>query len=297
MTIYGAGYRTLDYQQTGMWTRMWPVAWNVYRGLFRKRAGILLFVACMGPALFNIGVMMLQMGVMSVGASAEHLQTLREMSPRMNAGAIEFYLATIVEYPSFLAFVVLCAVVACRAIAKDRETGALEIYWTRCIEPRGYLFAKWLGSFLLVATVTVAAPLITWVMACLIAPDWSYLESSIAFVPRVLLAITLFTAVMTWLAVMFSSVATTANMASILWFSMLIGMDAIVRALVGLFHGEWAFKALNPWDAMQRITEWLSGYTPNEDFPVSYALISIAVVVGGLTAWSLRKMRRVEAIG
>ena len=86
-------------------------------------------------------------------------------------------------------------------------------------------------------------------------------------------------------------------MASILWFSLLIGMDAIVRALVGLFPGEWGFKALNPWDAMQRITEWLSAYTPREDFPVSYALISMAILGGGLTAWSLRRMRRVEAIG
>ena len=297
MTIYGAGYRKLTYEQTSMWTRLWPIAWGEYRVLFRKKLGVLMFLLCLGPSLFNLGVLMLFMGVIQIGAGAETLDRMAEMNPRMSPSTIEFFFTPISEPPSFLVFLLLTASVSCRAIAKDRETRAMEIYWTRCIEPAGYFFAKWFGSFMLIGTVTVVAPLFVWIMGCVTAPDWGYLEHTITFVPRVLLALTIFTALLTTIAVMFSAVAATANLASILWLSLIAGSAAVGRALSRFFPGEHGFKAINPWDASKRVAEWVSGYPPAQPFSVGVAWFALFVIIGGLGVLASRRTRRLEAIG
>lgn len=297
MTIHGTGYRALSYRQVSGWVRLWPVARGEYRGLFRRWPGIVLFIACLMPGLFNLGVMFLQVGVMQVGAGEDQLARLRGGNPRMDSGSIEFFLTPIAEAPSFLAFVVLTALASGRAIAKDRESGALELYWTRCIEPAGYFAAKWFGSFLLVATMTVGLPLVTWLLAGLLAPDWSYFESTLRTVPRVLLALAVFTAILTSLAVMLSAVAGTAKLAAIAWFSLLIGTATLGRILASVFEGTWWLKAINPWDASKRVAEWLCAYTPRQDYPVGYALAGLCLFLGGFAILTVRRMRRVEAIG
>jgi len=297
MAIYGTGYRGLDYRQNSMAARLLPIVWGEYRALFRRRMGVVLFFVCLGPALFNLATVLLQMGVLQIGGATERLQQLRSINPRMDGTRIEFFLSLLSEPPSFLAFLVLTAVVSCRSIAKDRETRALEIYWTRCVEPRGYFLAKALGCFLLLGTVTVAAPLVTWVLGCLLAPDWTYLQATLGFVPRVLAALAIFTAILTGIAVMFSAVAGTANLASILWFSLIVGAAAVGRVLARVFPGEWWFKVINPWDAGKRVAEWICGYTPVENYPVVDAWIALGVVIGGLGILVVRRTRRFEGIG
>jgi ABC-type transport system involved in multi-copper enzyme maturation permease subunit len=294
MSIYGAGYRALQYVPMPAWRRLWSVARLEYTVLFKRRLGIVMFILCLLPALFNLGVMLVQVGVMRIGAGEEHLVEMRAEFPRMDPAAMDFFLTPLNEPPSFLVFVLLTGLVSCRAIAKDRESRALEIYWTRCITPLGYFAAKWFGSLLLLGTIIVAAPALVWVLAVLLAPDWSYLEQTIGMVPRVLGALAVFTAAMTAIAVMFSAVATTANLASILWFSLLIGTGAVGRVLAQVFPGEWWLKAINPWDAVKRVAEWLAGHTPREDYPVGYGLVFSGAVIALLAAWTARRIRRAE---
>ena len=170
MAIYGVGYRALDYRPTGTWSRLWPIAWQEYRGLFRRRLGVTAFVICLAPGLFNLVAMLLQTGLLQLGVGQERIQRAAQLNPRLDPSQIEFFLTSaLAEPPPFVVFLVLTSLVSCRAIAKDRQSGAFEIYWTRGVGPRGYFLAKWLGSFLLCATVFVAVPLVIWVLAILMS--------------------------------------------------------------------------------------------------------------------------------
>jgi len=219
--------------------------------------------------------------------------------PRMNPRVIEFFLTPLLaEVFSLVIFLLLTSLVSCRAIAKDRETHALEIYWTRGIGPRGYFFGKWLGSVLLVGTVFVAAPAIVWLFGVLMAPGWDLFHETIVFIPRLLLGLSLFTAVLTYIAVSFSAIATTANFASILWFFLLLGSAAMVRLLAfRLFQGEWWIKAVDPWDAGKRLVEWICGVAPQQSYSPWVALVSLATVVAVVTLLMLRRLRLNEAVG
>ncbi len=297
MTIYGRGYRRLEYAPTTAWRRLWPVAGGEYRTLLRRRLGVVAFLLCLVPSIVNLGIMLLQTGVWQLGPDREWLAELRQQFPRNDPEAIDFYLVPIVgEVFSFVIFVMLTSLVSCRAIAKDRESNALEIYWTRGIGPGGYFFAKWLGSFLLVATPFVAAPALIWVLGVLMAPDWGMLERTVAFVPRVLLALALFTAALSYVAVAFSAMAGTANFATLLWLFLILGTAAVGRVLARVLQGEWWLKAINPWDAAKRLAECVAGYTPREDYDPLAAAAALALVLLGVTAGVLRRMRATEAL-
>ncbi|MEM7205083.1 MAG: ABC transporter permease [Planctomycetota bacterium] len=294
MTVYGRGYRPFTFEPTSPRARLWAVAELELRTLFRTRLGLMAFLICLGPSIANLGILLIFSGVWRVGASPERLRSW----PRTNPEAIDFYLQPIIgDVFAFVIFLVLTSLVSCRAIAKDRESNALELYWTRGVGPRGYFFAKWLGSVLLLGSAFVVAPAVTWLLGVLMAPDWGTLERTIEFVPSVLLALTVFTAVISYLAVAFSAVAATANTATVFWFFLLLGTAAATRVLSLVFVDEWWFKALSPWDAAKRVAEWICGYVPRRDYNPAIAVLSLVVVVGVLTALALRRLRRAEAVG
>ncbi len=293
MAIYGTGYRALEYAPTPRWRRLWPIAGYELRALFRRRLGVVLFLLCMIPAVANLGILLAWAGVWQLGAG-DRLVGMARFDPT----TLDFYITpTVGEVPSFVVFLILSTLVSCRAIAKDRETAALEIYWTRGVRPLGYFAAKWLGSFLLIGLAFVLAPAVTWGVGAILAPDGSFWQQTSAFMPRVLLALTLFTAVLTFVAVGFSAIADNANGASLLWFVVLLGTTAVVRVLSRVFQGEWALKAINPWDAMKRIAEWISGATPVNDYSPGYALASIVVLVGVTGVVASRRLTEHGGVG
>ena len=48
MAIYGAGYRPLDYRPTSAMRRLWPIACQEYKALFRRKLGVFAFIANFG---------------------------------------------------------------------------------------------------------------------------------------------------------------------------------------------------------------------------------------------------------
>ena len=46
MTIFGVGYRSLEYQVRPPHERWWPVLAGEFRSLFRSRWGVFLFIGC-----------------------------------------------------------------------------------------------------------------------------------------------------------------------------------------------------------------------------------------------------------
>ena len=156
------GYRAASYEPVPAWRRWWPLARQQLRSLFGTRWGVGLFFLCVVPALVRLVLLLVFFGVLNFGPVE-----IRDQMPRPGADfarfdpfRVEFYVDDVLQVMPGMVFVLLLTTVgAARSIARDRTTNALELYWTRGIAPWTYLFAKWVGATLLVATLTVLAPL------------------------------------------------------------------------------------------------------------------------------------------
>jgi hypothetical protein len=174
-------------------------------------------------------------------------------------------------------------------------TNALELYWTRGISPRAYLFAKWLGSFMLVSLLTVAVPLVLWLSAVLLADDWSLLTDTAAQFGRVLAGLVLVTAVWTGICIQISALCASANTAMVLWSMLLVGSSALGAVMATLLREPWLASSISVWEAGAVIVRAVAGVPQG-----NVSLAGAALVLGGLFALLsvpvLRRLRVVEAI-
>lgn len=290
MTIHGSGYRRAGYRPTPVARRIWAVAREEARLLFRTRLGVVVYGICQLPVAIAVVILLLAMGVIEIGAGIAPARFVRP-GTLLDPASHAFFLDARLKTTGFLTFVVLTCLVSCRAIAKDRAAGALEIYWTRGITPGGYFLGKWAGSFLLLASVFVAGPALQWGMGIWVAPDWSYLDQTLGFVPRALAGLAVLSALGSLMAVTFSALAGTPGLATVAWLVLLLGTEAVARLLARLFGDVWSFKALAPWDALKRVVEWIAGVRPLQDYPVELAAAGLAATLLALGAALVRRLR------
>jgi ABC-type transport system involved in multi-copper enzyme maturation permease subunit len=293
MVIHDTGYHALDYSPQSAWRRIWPLAVIEFRTLFRTKLGLLLFVLCSLPAVGSLGLLMVRMGIWRLGP--ERQLDLGALSGRADPANARFYVDPVIN-ESYLPFLVLTAIVGSRAISKDRATNALEILWTRGVTPVGYFAGKWLGSFLLLAIPALGYPIVLWLLAVLMAPDWSFLQQTLAFLPGVLLGLFLFTACLSYLAVAFSALTSSPNFASILWVFFIAGTAALGRALARIFRGDWFWESINPVDALRRVVQWLAGTPLTFPVPLDSAAALAAGYLVGVTLLLARRLRLQAAI-
>ncbi|MCC6670102.1 MAG: hypothetical protein IT458_03515 [Planctomycetes bacterium] len=298
MVIHGSGYRKLSYEPTSMLRRLLPIGAMEFRAMFRSRWGILGLICCAVPSLVSLFLMTVRFGAwqfMAEGPGVPRGRGLPGLTSRADPYDIAFYLDPILR-ESFLVFVLLTTVVSCRAIAKDRGTQALEIYWTRAITPLGYFLAKWLGSAALLGVLFVGCPLLLWILAVFMAPDWGLFTTTIHFVPQVLLGLSALTLLLTYLAVALSALADRPNFATILWMILIAGSLPLVEILARAFRGQYWVHAFSPWQAGARIVNWIAGVTPVRDYPVWIAFAVLGGMLALVTLLMSRRLRLVEAI-
>lgn len=299
MTIYGTGYRSLDYQPTGWTARLWPVATNEVRSMFRPRFGVwamyLTLLVCCFPFLLRLFLLAVRLGVAQFGPLDRRGPLGQGGPPEWDPEMIEFYLHPVVGQ-SLFGFVIVTCLVSCRAMAKDRVTDALEIYWTRGITPRGYFLAKWFGSVMLLGALFVGLPLVVWIIGVFMAPDWGLLQATVGSLPRLVLALVLVTVVLSYLAVAFSALAGSPNLAIVLWLVLLLGSVALGQVLSHAVRGESWYQAISPWESARRLAEWITGVAPTRDFAPVTALLFLGGYATVLTALMQRRLRLVEAV-
>lgn len=297
MTVYGLDYRPGPYQPTTRLQRLWPLAWMEFRALFRHKWGILLFLFCIGPAIVRLVFLLVWLGVLSFDGRARHVA---HDVPNEFQGFIPtnvgFYVEPVVamEQGAFFFFLLLSAMTSARAIARDRGTNALELFWTRGISPTGYFLGKWFGSFLLLGCMTIAAPVALWAIGTVLAEDWSFLTDTVAFMPRVVLGLTVFTVVLSGLSVLVSASSSSANVAMILWCGLLAGSLALSGAMWGITHDDQC-RQYSVFECASTLARACTGTLP------SYASVGGALAeLGGLGAVLLvivrRRLRTTEAI-
>lgn len=298
MTIHDLGYRTLEYRPTATVTRLLTLARVELRAVFRSRRGVALFCLCLLPAVVSAVILLMQMGVLEIGPDRFREVAFRATPGWINAWSGEFYLEPPVRgFSSRLPFLVLTAWVTVRSIPRDRVAGALELLWTRGITPRGYVLARWAGSFGLLALPCVLAPLVLWVLGLLTAPDDSaFFASTAPFVPGVLAGLVVFTAVLTALAVLLSAVPARPNAAAVLWVVTILGTATLARVMTELVPALPAAAAVSPWYAGERLVEAIAGVPSRWGFGAGTAAASLALWLAAAGALAARRLRLREAL-
>lgn len=306
MTIFDTGYSSIEYQCVSPLARLWPVIKLEFLQIFRTKKGLLIFIAC---TAFIVVKALLLWATLSPDseAMAQGIEILERMSPSLSPLRPEFYINHATDW-GWLPFLLLTSLVGVRSIAGDRAVNALEIYWTRGITPWGYFFGKWMGSFLLLSAAFLVGPLLLWLYGVVAAADGTYFERTWEFMPQVLLALTLNCLAMSFLAVGFSAMSASPNVAMFLWLLMIGGSKTVGGLLSTLANHEmlrtdtvyepsW-YKAICPYEGMIRIQEDMVGMAPGpSDFEQVWIAWAILGVYGLVVLVNLRRfLRTTEAV-
>lgn len=290
-------YRVDSFRPVPAVRRWWPLAAREFMALFRTRWGLAMFFLCSVPGIGRLIMLLIAFGVVRFGQFRPSLPRRGPATPaEFDPFRVEFYVDPVIAVmPGMIVVLLLSSLVSARAIARDRMTNALELYWTRGISPRAYLFAKWLGSFMLVSLLTVAVPLVLWLSAVLLADDWSLLIDTAAQFGLVLTGLVLVTAFWTGICILISALCASANTAMVLWSMLLVGSSALGAVMATLLRESWLASTISVWEAGAVIVRTVAGI-PQANASVPGA----ALVLGGLFALLLlpvlRRLRLVEAI-
>lgn len=293
-------YRTATWRPVPMWRRAWPLVWQEATVLFRSKWGVALFFFCLLPAFVRLAMLLILFGVVNFGPAV-----LRNRSvPRgrnnelatIDPARVEFYIDPVLQVMPGMVFVLLVStLVVARAIARDRTTNGLELYWTRGISPWGYLLGKWLGCALIVGALTVLAPLALWLTACFLAEDWSLLLDTALPFARALLGLVVATLTWTALGVLVSASCATPTAAMVLWAMLLVGTSSIGVVAAAAARAEWLRSCLSVWDAGGVVARAIAGVA-QRDASVLGACATLAGLLVLLFAVARRHLRVTEAL-
>lgn len=295
----GLDYRPYEGVYLPPWRRIWPVAHRELLSLFRSRWGVALFFVCLFPTIGRLVMLLIVFGVVNLGPRA--LQTRLAAPPTPELAALHpahaaFYLEPVLAVmPGMIAFLLVSCLVVARSVARDRGTNALELYWTRGISPGAYLFGKWLGGFLLLSVFTVLSPFSLWVVASLLAEDWSLLTDTAGTMGLGLVALALVTAVWSAAGTMLSLASASANVAMVLWCILLVGTSALGAVLGRALREPSLAAAVSFWEAGGVAVRAIAGLTQRGAAP-GWASVSLLVVLLVLSIAGLRRLRLQEAV-
>jgi hypothetical protein len=307
MTIHELGYRPLDAARIGRIARLRPLWRFEFMTPFRLRVNLITlfgYLAVLMPTIINLVVLLIRLGVMKVLQESpvrnmrghQLPQHVQEEMLRFDPEAPQFYSEMVLfGGMGMLPFLLVSCVVASRSIAKDRATNALELYWTRGITPLGYFAAKWLGSCCLMATTMVLAPMLLWLTGVMLAEDWTFLDRTLVFMPRVLLGLTVFTVVLSYLSVAFSALSSSANMATVLWLMLVAGSSAAGHIVGHVLNSPRLPGSVSIWDGAATLAGEIAG-VPRHDGSFEGAAGLVGGVLLGVTILMLRRLRLREAI-
>jgi ABC-type transport system involved in multi-copper enzyme maturation permease subunit len=292
-------YRALDCERTSGLRRIWPLARQEMLALFRTKWGVALYFVCLLPSVGRLVMLLIMFGVVDFGPQSLRDRMMGRLPPSMdhlNPERPAFYFeGALSTMPGMIFFLLLTSIVVARCVARDRATNALELYWTRGISPWGYVFGKWLGGFLITASMTVGMPLLLWVTACFLAEDWSLMSDTVAQFSIGLLGLALMTAIWTIIGTLISAISTSANFAMVAWSMLLVGSGA-AGFVISRVLGEPSLRScLSFWDAGRVIVRSIADL-PQRDVSVAGAFLMLGSLQAVLLLVAQRRMRVVEAL-
>ena len=292
-------YRPLDCERVTGLKRLWPLARQEMTTLFRTKWGVALFFVCLFPSLGRLVMLLIMFGVVDFGPRALRERLTENLPPdldHINPARAAFYFETALStMPGMVFFLMLTSMVVARCIARDRATNGLELYWTRGISPWGYVFGKWLGGFLLTASMTVLMPLVLWLAAWFLAKDPALLTATAGQFFLGLLGLALMTAIWTAIGALISAIASSANLAMVLWAMLIVGSSAVAFVLSRALGEPELRSCLSFWDAGRVVVRDLASL-PQRNVSVGGAYVMLLALTTVLFALARRRMRVVEAL-
>jgi ABC-type transport system involved in multi-copper enzyme maturation permease subunit len=293
------GYRLEPGRRVPAWRRFWPLAQGEFASLFQSKWGVAAFCVCLVPGIARLVMLLIVFEVVQFapGLRSRMQQRSGGVMSRIDPFQVEFYLDPVLStMPGMVFAMLLTALVAARAIAKDRGTNAIELYWTRGISPRSYVIGKWLGSTLLLGVLTVVVPATLWLVAVLLAEDGSLFFGTWWPMARATLGLTFVTCVWTGIGIQVSCLCARPNAASVLWCTLLIGSHAVGVVASQALREPWLRGCLSLWDSGGILVRSIAG-VPQRDasWPVATCLL---VGTWLFLFWrARRRMNLVEALG
>ena len=282
-------YRTRPFTPVPTWRRWVPLARQEFIGLFASRWGVALYCLCLLPAVGRLILMLIVFGVIRLAPPGRTpFSGRRGGEMALNPEHVEFYFDHVLQpLPGMVFLLLLATLVVARAVAKDRTTNALELYWTRSITPRAYLLAKWVGTTSLVATMTVCAPLVLWCTAVLLADDWTLLQTTTFAMLRAVAGLLVVSAAWTAIGILISAAAASPNSAMVVFAAMLVGTRAIGVVIARIAGKPSLVTTCSVWDAGGAVARAIAG-VPQRDANVmgAIALLSGLLLFAGWRARS-----------
>ncbi len=302
--IDGLRYRPAPYRPTSRWERLRPLVRLEFGSIFRSKWGVAIFLATLIPSFVRLVILLIWTGALALGggggAAGAGMRKMGERPPEqiqeLLPDHVGFYTEGVVA-PGWglVMFLVLTSLVTARAIAKDRATNALELYWTRGISPIGYFLGKGLGCFLVTGMMTIAAPFVLWVTGVFLAEDWSFLAKTWTFLPGVLLGLTVFTASLTTICILLSAIAGSPNLAAILWCLLLAGSEAFGQIISNVLKLPAIGSSVSVFDAAGTLARTCAGNVDRDASPMG-AAISLCSIIAVLSVVLRRRLRLSEAV-
>lgn len=189
----------------------------------------------------------------------------------------------------------VAAAVGGPALLEDARRGALELYFSRSLDARGYLVGKTL-AVLILTTGVVFVPAIVYFAGSFVFfsehPDnWAW-----ALGPA--LAYSLQWGLLTsGLALGLSAVGRSSRAAALLLFGLVAGLDIVVGELLSSLTESPGFQVLSPFRALDQHFTWFYGIERPHDFPVWWGFLHwvVLTVLGwALVAWKRPRVRGEE---
>lgn len=292
MTVFGSGYRPLDVSLEPTWRRIQALAVTSFRAPFTRRMGLLAYLFTFLPGLGNVIILLVTSGLISFG-DAEDAAPSDAAQQFYDPTAAKTYLRLITDQFVQFAFA-LTAWITCRAIARDRTAGGLELLWTRGLTPIGYFVSHWIGSFVLLALPTLGCQLLIYLVAYTTSADEEFLSVSITPFLRAFGGSAVLLAILTFLPLCLSAIVSRAQLASILWIGGVLGLGAVSGIASEIFRDSSEVLMISPWLAMEELASQIAGTSEEELLFESVASVSVfAIVLGSMAA---RRLRPTEAL-
>ena len=293
MALYDQGYRHWDGPLSGHATRWFTITQNGVRQALRNKWFVAVLLLAQLPM---VGLSFVAFGMLQAGDRIAQMEGADAAAVKMAEGLGADFFLQIVPMEIFWV-VVIGAFVGSGLVARDRESRALEIYFSRPLTRLDYLFGKFGIVFTFSMIATIVPSLLLYTVAVICQPTMGYLKQTLT-IPLALAATSIVISVAASAVVLaFSSLGSRPRLVGVGW----IAFHFVTLAFAGLFAElteKPEFAILGFLNNLERMAIAFLGATVSREYQFDWmwsALVLAVLTVAGMLL-VLRRVRAVEAV-
>ncbi len=263
MGVQDFGFRVYEGGRTSVLSRILHLARLEVGRFFRSKKFLLFFIFCILPALMQFVLVFLEFVVfegsgkilgMDVPGGAVRMH--RPGPFQSGISSFVFYFGPMLETGPMLVWL-YSAVVGAGSLARDRAENALEIYFTRGIQPMHYYLSKWLAVTFLLLCQLLFPFLVVWISAVFLAPDWTLFEKTVGYLPRLMYGQLFIAGTLALWTTSLSSSTSSPRFAAMRW----LGVFFVFRVIALIFYKR-IFRdshamLVSPWNIVKEAGFWI----------------------------------------